>query len=143
MSKFNYKKQSKVEESSTLFTYTVKDEIITIDYPIFCFRFLNKKFNLTKLDKNQKNLFLKQIVALSTAGFDNINIAPRHGMGFEKIPIKILKFTPPGFITQDVKEVYSFRYAGKKPFIVFRKPSTPIFHVLGIDPNFSIYPHGK
>lgn len=139
-SSFNYP-QDKKENNN--FNYTESDDY-TLDYPIFCFKHIDKKFGLEKCDKVHKKEFITRLVKLAELGFNEIYKSGRHQYGSEKIPVRDVKFKIPTFITEDVDFLYSYRYNGKKnPFLAYRRPNSAILHILAIDRNFSAYNHGS
>jgi hypothetical protein len=109
------------------------------DYPIFCFKHLHRDFHLDQCDAEEKKSFIEQIVRMSRMTWNDLKLAPRHGMGSEKISVSALKAKSPPFITEDVQDLLAFRFQGKKPFVGHRDGF--IFHVLFIDRAFSLYPH--
>jgi len=141
VSKFNYSKNTQSNKSNS-FNYPVSDSVYDFDYPIFCFKHLNKKFSLNKCDAKHKKALITRLGKLSELGFDEINKSGRHQFGREKINKKSLKFNLPKFITDDVDFLYAFRYNGKHPFLAYRRPNSAILHIIAIDYNFSAYNHG-
>ena len=110
-----------------------------IDYPIFCFKHLCKDYDIEACTDEDKKAFINQILNLSKLGWKQIEISPRHGMGYEKIKMGSIRPPRPDFLTPDVSELYAFRFSGKKPFLAFRNRC--ILHVIYIDSKFNVYDH--
>lgn len=91
-----------------------------LDYPVFCLRHLHKHYNLDNCDKNHHSALINQFYRLSQLSWNEISVAPRKGMGYEKIPVESLKTELPTTLTEDVKNLFSFRYLGNHPFLGFR-----------------------
>ncbi len=115
-------------------------EMPDLDYPIFCFKHLHKDHNLDKCEESEKKSLIEKIVKLSQLSWADIQNAPRHGLGSEKIPINSIKPACPSFLTDDVKFLLSLRFDGMKPMLGHRNRF--IFHVLFIDRDFTVYNHG-
>lgn len=73
-----------------------------IDYPIFCFKHLCKDYDIEACTDEDKKAFINQIVNLSKLGWKQIEISPRHGMGYEKIKMGSIRPPRPDFLTPDV-----------------------------------------
>lgn len=71
--------------------------------------------------------------------WNEIKLAPKHGLGSEKIARSSIKDTLPDFITDDVQELLAFRFKGKAPFLGHRRG--PVLHVIFVDPKFDLYDH--
>ena len=109
-----------------------------IDYPVFCFKYLQKGYSITDLDANNKSALLEQLYKLSQLSWSNIQTTHRHGMGTEKIDQNSIKPPLPSFVTKEVT-LLALRYLGKQPFVGYRFDH--VFHILYIDHNFTVYPH--
>mgnify|MGYP006325550845 CR=1 FL=1 len=122
--------------------FGIKEEMIEVphyDYPIFCFKHLHRNHNLDKCDSEEKKALIEKVVVLSQMSWQQIQQAPRHGLGSEKIAISSIKPKCPPFITDDVKFLLSVRFQGKKPFLGHKDRF--IFHVIFIDRDFTVYSH--
>jgi hypothetical protein len=114
-------------------------EMPDFDYPIFCFKHLHKEHDLEKCDDSEKKSLMEKIVTLSQLSWSNIQVAPKHGLGSEKINIKSIKPSRPSFITDDVTFLLAVRFQGKKPMIGHRHKF--VFHIIYIDRDFTVYNH--
>jgi hypothetical protein len=118
-----------------------EDEIVKsdIDYPVFCFKHLHQKHDIQSCTKDEKVALLNKMSLLSQLTWDQIQLAPKHGLGTEKISRKSIKASIPAFITSDVNHFFAFRFKGKAPFIGHKSGS--IFHIIYIDRDFTVYNH--
>lgn len=114
-------------------------EMPDFDYPIFCFKHLHKNHDLDKCDDPEKKSLMEKVVKLSQLSWQDIQNAPRHGLGTEKIAISSIKPKCPPFITEDVSFLLALRFDGKKPILGHRNRF--VFHVIFIDRDFTVYNH--
>jgi len=110
-----------------------------INYPVFCFRYLVRGYDMAECDENELADLIQQLGRLSLLSWQDVQLAPRHGLGSEKIARTSISAPIPGAATEDVKFFLSLRFQGKKPFVGFRNGY--VFHVLWIDNRFRVYPH--
>jgi hypothetical protein len=115
------------------------EEILDLDYPVFCFKHLHKKHDLDKCEDTEKKSLIEKIVTLSQLSWKDIQNSPRHGLGSEKIAISSIKPSCPPFITDDVKHLLAIRFDGMKPMLGHRNKF--IFHILFLDRDFTVYKH--
>lgn len=108
-------------------------------HPVFCFKYLHSDYDFADCDIDEKKQFLEQILRLSKMTWEEINLAPRHGLGSEKIAVSSIKPKCPDFITDDVNYLLALRFDAKKPFLIHRDRF--IAHVIFIDNKFSVYKH--
>jgi hypothetical protein len=108
------------------------------EHPVFCFRYLSKKYGLSSCDKNEKAALIEQLHLLSQMTWTDIKMADRHGCGSEKINPKSLKIPIPTHLSIDVS-FYALRFMGFKAFVGYRTDF--IFHILYIDTKFKLYNH--
>ena len=111
-----------------------------LNYPIFCFKHIHPGHGMSVCDEKEKKQFIEKLFALSQMTWNEIQLAPKHGAGTEKIRVDSLKSKPPKFITDDVEFLLAARFDGKKPFLFHRNKF--IAHVIFIDNKFSVYDHG-
>ncbi len=107
-------------------------------HPIFCFKYLVKKWDLNECDKEEKAALIDKLSLLSQLDWTDIHIAPRHGNGTEEISRNAIKAGIPSMISNDTK-IYAIRFSGKKPFLGYK--SGFIFHIIWIDNKFKLYSH--
>lgn len=111
-----------------------------IDYPLFCFKYLQSRSFVDCKDGSFFSDFLKRLKDLSDLGWKQISVSHRHAYGMEKLTQEIIKPQLPGIITPDVP-LFAFRAVGNNlPFVGFREGN--IFHILFIETSFGdIYDH--
>lgn len=126
-------------DKGNLFSPTDDKWVTSFDYPIFCFKYLHSDYNLDKCDDAEKIDFLERITKLSTLTWIEIQKAPRHGFGSEKITIDSIRPSLPPFVTPDVDFLLSLRFSGMKPMVGHRNKF--IFHVLYLDTKYEVYKH--
>jgi len=108
------------------------------NYPVFCFKHLQADYSLAQCDKDERAAFIEQLCMYSQMTWQQIILAPRHGLGSEKISLDSIRAPLPRSVTPDVT-LLALRFDGKKPFVGYRYHF--IFHVLYIDRGFTLYPH--
>jgi hypothetical protein len=115
--------------------------IDTLDYPVFCFRHLQGKYDFYACQAKHDHIigFVNQLYNLSKLMWNEIQLAPKHGIDSEKISRDAIKPAIPQIATHDVTFL-ALRYHGKNPMIGFRNGT--VFHILWIDHDFSVYNHG-
>lgn len=111
----------------------------SIDYPIFCLKHLKSSHGLEICDERERAALINKMATLSKMTWNEIKLAPKHGLGSEKIARSSIKDTLPDFITDDVQELLAFRFKGKAPFLGHRRG--PVLHVIFVDPKFDLYDH--
>ncbi len=119
-----------------------KVEIVEIEnfkHPVFCFKYLNRDYNLDQCTQDEKIALIEQLVRLSTTTWQDLQLAPRHGLGSEKISKGAIKAGLPSIITEEVESLLAFRFLGRAPFVGLRNRF--IFHILYIDRAFTLYNH--
>lgn len=117
------------------------NQLQNIDYPIFCFKYLQENSLENCADVKLLKQFLKRVQKLSELGWTEINKSPRHGFGKELIPVARIKPQLPEFVTPDVTDLHVFRYGGNNlPFVCLKNQK--ILHVLFIEiKHGDIYDH--
>lgn len=112
-------------------------------HPVFCFKYICKKnYDFKSITNDECADFLDTITKLSEMTWNDIKLSSRHGKGTEKISIKSLKTKiqyPDNISPDNTDFVLALRYSGLKPFVGIRTQN--IFHVLAIDPDFTLYKH--
>lgn len=108
------------------------------EHPIFCLRFLHKDFSLEQCDKNEKAALVEQIYKLSLMTWSEIMMAPRHGIGSEKISRNSIKPSINKNFTED-EAILALRFCGMKPMVGIKRDN--IFYILFLDTKFTLYNH--
>src|SRR3989344_959669 len=108
--------------------------------PIFSLEHLQPTHCVSVIaDRSERGLFMDALFTLSRMTWSQINSAPRHGLGTEKMPSTQIKAKIPSCVTEDVN-LLVFRWKGKLPFIGFRDGRG--LHILWIEQQFGdLYDH--
>lgn len=113
-----------------------------IDYnvskPIFSFIYLQPNFTLSENQVEEKIALFNNIITRSNLTWNQMQQAPRKGLGQEIINQTAIKSGVPGVVKKDTN-LLAFRYNGNKPIVGFRDKD--IFHILWIDSNYTLYDH--
>ncbi|HNW49670.1 MAG TPA: hypothetical protein PKH79_01225 [Prolixibacteraceae bacterium] len=118
-----------------------EDNLSGVEYPIFCFKYLQMYSIKDCKDHEFFFRFLERLQKLSELGWAEIRKSNRHSFGTEHIPIDQIKPQTPAFITPDVNYLTAFRATGSKlPFLGILDGK--IFHIIYIESTFGdIYDH--
>ena len=108
--------------------------------PVFCFRHIQPKFDVKALPIDRQAQLAQALQERGRMTWDEITLAPRHGLGSELLPRRQIKAPiPAGF--EDQERFLVLRYAGKLPMVGTRTNDT--FHILWIESEFGeLYDHG-
>lgn len=109
--------------------------------PVFSLRYLQRNYCVADCDQKDRAAFAMKLKEMSSLTWKALQLAPRHGMGKENIPVTSIKAPKPALITPDVKNVWAFRFSGKAPMVGLRRGA--VFYVLWIDRAFKLYDHGS
>ena len=94
---------------------------------------------MAECSESELAALMQQLGRLSLLSWQDVQLAPRHGLGSEKIARTSINAPIPPAATEDVKFFLSLRFQSKKPFVGFRNGY--VFHVLWIDNRFRVYGH--
>lgn len=111
----------------------------TLEHPVFCLRDLQRNYDLNDCSHDQQRALVQKFRELSRLTWIEIRSAHRHGLGAEKISHDAIIPAVPPVVTQDVT-LLAFRFSGRNPMVGFR--SGPVFKILWLDHNFTVYDHG-
>ena len=89
-------------------------------------------------DKERQAAFAQALWSRSCMTWLDITVAPRHGLGIEKIDRTSFKVAIPRKITPDV-DFIAMRFFGLAQMIGYRDGR--IFHIMWLDHDFSVYDH--
>jgi len=115
-----------------------------IEYPVFCFKYIqNKSFDKCR-DAKFFIDFIQRLNKIAQYSWRDIELLPKHGLGYEMLPkskFKCSKF--PEIVTDEVSKLMVFRANGSNlPFAGVKINN--IMHVIFIETNFGdIYNHEK
>ncbi|MEX3773837.1 hypothetical protein [Pseudomonas sp. MYb118] len=109
--------------------------------PIFSLEHLQASHCVSEIvDRSERGLFMDALFTLSRMSWSQINSAPRHGLGTERMPARQIKAKIPSCVTADVN-LLVFRWKGKLPFVGFRDGR--VLNILWIEQQFGdLYDHG-
>jgi hypothetical protein len=109
--------------------------------PRFSFRFLVKypDFGFESLNNDNKVALVNTLNKLSQFKWSQLRLAPRHGLGYEKIKKDALNFTLPCSIPAD-RSIIAFRFCGKAPMLGYRS-AYGTFYIVAFDSKFIAYKH--
>lgn len=110
-----------------------------IDYPVFCFKHLDREYHLTQCTVEEKCSLANKLFQLSQMSWNAVQLSGRHQNGSEKIARSSIRRPVPSFVSEDVQHLLAIRFDGMKPMVGHR--SGPIFHILFLDRDFSLYQH--
>lgn len=108
--------------------------------PLFSLQYLSTdpEYSLSRCTREQKAAFADMLAKLSQMSWAEINQAPRHGLGCEKISPSSIKAAIPSHITEDVNFL-AFRFWDKAPMVGYRRQE--VFYIIWLDRNFRLYDH--
>lgn len=109
--------------------------------PVFSFEHManGTGYSVNCCSQEEGAQLVGRLYVLGNMTWAQINQSGRHGLGTEIIPRGNIKAVLPKAVTDDVN-LLAFRYNGKKPMVGYREDR--VFHVLYVDHDFSLYPHG-
>ena len=106
--------------------------------PVFCLHYLQGDYCISHCSDEQKAAFADRLHRLCKLTWGEIALAPRHGLGTEKIRQSSLRAPLPAHVTEEVT-ILALRFWGKAPMVGYRDGR--IFHVLYLDRDFTLYQH--
>jgi len=110
-----------------------------IKHPVFCFKYLHRKYDLSHCEVKEKVALLDTLHFLSQKTWSEIHLAHRHSFGTEKIKQTSIKGAGiPTHLSKD-EVLYALRFDKLKPMVGYK--SSFVFHILYLDRDFSLYDH--
>ena len=109
--------------------------------PQFSFEYMrsNSGYSVACCDNEHKASLASKLFTLSRMTWQDIQGAPRHGLGCEIISRNSFKTEIPANVPADAA-MLALRYHGLSPVVGFRDGR--IFHIVFLDHNFTVYNHG-
>lgn len=135
-----FKHTGKISSCETCPLYSKKRVDTNSESPSFSLKYLQDGYHLKDCTNDEKIAFLDALLKRSSLSWSELEQAPRHKLGKEKIEHSAIKAKIPSVVKEDTK-LWAFRFLGLAPFVGFREGE--IFHILWIDRAFNLYNHGK
>lgn len=107
-------------------------------HPLFSLRYVDRAYCLSSCTKKEKAAFADTIHKLSKIPWAEIETAPKHGSGYERIARSSLRRPVPSHVTEDTT-IKAFRFFGRAVMVGYR--SGDVFFVIWFDRRFKLYPH--
>ena len=147
MSKSNRKKNksdfSFIKKPKEAIIAIGKDKSDNLDYPIFCFKYLQEVSFPNSKDFDLLCKFIIRLKKLSELGWEEIRTSPKHSFGTEQIPYTQIKPKDklPSFVTPETKLTIFRAHGDNRTFAGIQEKN--IFHIIFIEANFGdLYDHG-
>lgn len=112
------------------------------EYPLFCLKCLSSSHNVNTCQSKEKAALIDRLERLSQLTWGQLRMAPKYGLGYEKIGHDSIRVSIPSHVTPDVNLI-AFRFSDKAPMIGFRGADRRVFHIVWLDRNFNVYDHGS
>ncbi len=132
-------KARQADEGARIKTHASSNETPDAKRPVFCFEFMVSGYCIESVSKDQKAALADALFKRSRMTWGEMKLAPRHGLGYERIGRSSFKVGIPACVKDDV-DLIAFRFMAKAPMVGFRDGQ--IFRVLWLDHNFTVYNHG-
>jgi hypothetical protein len=108
--------------------------------PLFSFQYLDAAYCVKKCEKNDKVALAEKIQIIGNKTWQELQQAPRKGLGFEKINRNAIKASLPKHLEKDEAiNFIAFRFSGNKPMVGYREHE--VYHVVWLDRDFTVYNH--
>ncbi len=110
--------------------------------PVFSLHYMRTAtgFSLDCCNDGERSAFSSFLLKFSQLTWQQVQNAPRHGLGSEKISWDSIKEKGVLSGVPEDATILAIRYNGKKPLIGYRDGE--VLHVICLDHNFSVYRHG-
>ena len=120
----------------------LKEPSISVDtdtqHPIFSFRWLQSDYGIDTCSGVQISSFVRQLNQVSQLTWRNWKLAPKQGIGLEKIDRTSIRTKIPKQITDDIQSFLVFRFSNGR-CVGYRDAVT--FYIVWIDGSFKLYNH--
>lgn len=107
-------------------------------HPVFSFEYMVDTHSVETCQKDECASLALKLFKLSRLTWQQINQAPRHGLGFEIIKRDCINAPIPNIVTPEVNLV-AFRFHRLAPMVGFRRDH--IFFIIWLDRDFTLYDH--
>jgi hypothetical protein len=108
--------------------------------PLYSLEYMVSGYCVESCQEAQRAHFAMALFKRRRMTWRELRVAPRHGLGSEKIARTSIRVTLPSMVTEDV-DILAFRCIGTAPMVGFRSGRT--FNILWIDKNYEVYDHGS
>lgn len=108
------------------------------EHPVFSLRHLQAGYDLRACTKDEKAALADTLYKLGQLTWAELRLAPRHGVGYEKIAREAIRAPLPTLIGEDTV-LLAFRFCALAPMVGFRRGAP--FHILWLDRAFTLYKH--
>ena len=105
--------------------------------PHFCLCNLSAGYRVSNCQQADRAAFASWLDIRSQMTWLDLTLAPREGLGREKIPRGSIRPAIPTKITPDVEHFLSFRFGDDARVIGYR--TDEVFHIVWLDPNHDVY----
>ena len=110
-------------------------------YPAFSLVCMDRgRYGLDACELREKSDFADALYKRSQFTWNELQSAPKHGLGSEKLPQDRIRAGIPAHVTPDVT-LLAFRFSGQKAMVGYRQER--IFYVVWLDRDFTLYDHGS
>ncbi len=107
---------------------------------LFSFQYLDSDYGISECEKEDQAAFSNQLQTIGSRTWQELQQAPKHGQGFEKIKRHAINYPIPKHLKDDESVNFlAFRFSSMKAMVGYRERE--IFHVIWIDRDFSVYKH--
>ncbi len=138
MARNKFKRRRAKSSGKTISAHQQPKESDNKKHPLFGFEHLDKKFCISKCNKDEQAGLADTFRKLGSMTWNDIRLSNRHASGYEKIPATQLKGSLPAHVTEDT-HVIAFRFLGKKAMVGYKEGA--VFQLLKVDRNYTVYKH--
>lgn len=97
--------------------------------PLFSFQFLDARYCISCCEKDDKAALADQLRILGSKTWAELQQAPKHGIGCERIERNAINGSFPRHLENDKSVAFlAFRFSGKKPMVGYRDDE--VFHII-------------
>jgi hypothetical protein len=115
-------RRSKLREPSVPAAGSLRTREVTSpddEHPVFSLRYLQDDFGLRHCTREEKAALIDTLYRLSQLTWAQLRLAPRHGLGYERIASRAIRAPNPHGVTEDVAYI-AFRFHGLAPMVGYR-----------------------
>lgn len=136
----NSKKGKRPENSGSVLAVDTSTPQTALKNVKFCLNHMQPGFSIEDLTKDARAEFAMALFKRRGMTWTEIQQAPKHGLGSEKMPASSIRATIPRAFS-DMDDFLVLRYSGKLPMAGVRVGD--VFHIVWVEPQFGdLYDHG-